>query len=131
MFRMIFGLGSETSLVKKGLIHGASSCPESGMTPINYEWKWYSLLLPRLESTAKRLANDDPLGIGDKGSVIAYAATGTHSAAELSAVTQRRENTYEAQNSVFFAIMDSEGEVLPTLDMTGWGIDFSGNGDID
>nr|WP_320013178.1 prepilin-type N-terminal cleavage/methylation domain-containing protein [uncultured Desulfobulbus sp.] len=131
MFRMVFGLGTETSLVAKGLIHGPSTCPESGMAPINYEWKWYSLLLPRLEATAKRLVSDDPLGIGGDGPVTAYAATGTHTAAELSAVTRRTENTYEAQNSVFFAIMDSEGEVLPTVDMSGWGLDLNNNGNID
>jgi len=44
LFRMAFGLGDETSLVKRGLIFGPSTCPESGMDPVNYDWKWYSLL---------------------------------------------------------------------------------------
>lgn len=131
LFRMVFGLGIETSLVIKGLIHSPSTCPESGLLPINYEWKWYSLLLPRLEATANRLAANDPLGMGGKGSVTAYATTGSHAAAALTAVTRRTVDTYTAQNPAFFAVMDSEGEVLPTVDMIGWGLDLNGNGDID
>ncbi len=131
MFRMVFGLGTETSLVKKGVIHGPSTCPESGLAPINYEWKWYSLLLPRLTATANRLSGDDPLATGGRGPVTAYAATGSHVAAELAAVTRRTVETYAAQARAVFAVMAREGAVLPTGAMSGWGIDLDGDGDID
>lgn len=131
LFRMVFGLGTETSLVTRGLIHGPSTCPESGLAPINYEWKWYSLMLPRLEATARRLAADDPLGLGGQGSVTAYAATGSRTGAQLTGTARRTVATYAPQHQAFFAVMDSEGEVMPTLDMKGWGLDFDDDGDID
>lgn len=131
LFRMAFGLGVETSLVKNGVIHGPSTCPESGMDPVNYEWKWYSLLLPRLQATAKRLENDDPIAGGNDGLVTVYAVSGNTVSAALSGVYRREVTTYPAQNPAFFAVMDSEGEVFPTLDMEGWGLDFDGNGDVD
>jgi len=130
-FRMVFGLGDETSLMEKGLIFGPSTCPESGMNPVNFEWKWYSLLLPRLQATAKRLEADDPLGSGNSGLVTAYAVAGKAAAPELTGVYRRETTVYPAQNRAFFAVMDSEGEVFPTLDMEGWGVDFDGSGDVD
>ncbi|MGI6656188.1 MAG: type II secretion system protein [Desulfobulbus sp.] len=131
LFRMVFGLGTETSLVTKGMAHGPSTCPESGLAPINYEWKWYSLLLPRLKATANRLAQDDPLGVGGAGPVTAYAVSGRHAATALTTATRRTVDTYTAQPRAFFAVMDSEGEVLPTVDMQGWGLDLNGDGNID
>ncbi len=130
LFRMVFGLGTETSLMTKSLMHGPSTCPESGLAPINYEWKWYSLLLPRLEATARRLMSDDPLGTGTNGPVTAFATTGTRPATEMTATTRRTVTTYTAQNRTFFAVLDSGGAVLPTVDMTGWGLDLDNNGDI-
>ena len=47
------------------------------------------------------------------------------------AVTRRTVETYAPQHRAFFAVMDSEGEVLPTVDMKGWGLDLNANGDID
>jgi prepilin-type N-terminal cleavage/methylation domain-containing protein len=129
MFRLVFGLGPETSLIKRGLDHGASTCPESGLAPINYEWKWYCLLLPRLKATEERLTADDPLG--GSGSLTAYAVDGAHLAASLATAARREVDAYAAQNKAFFAVLDSEGAVTPTVDMTGWGIDFDANGDID
>lgn len=131
LFRMAFGLGQETSLVKSGMIFGPSTCPESGMNPVNYDWMWYSLLLPRLQATAKRLEADDPLGSGDSGLVTAYAVAGKAAAPELTGVYRRETALYPAQNRAFFAVMDSEGEVFPTLDMEGWGVDFDEDGGVD
>lgn len=129
MFRLVFGLGPETSLIQRGLIHGASTCPESGLAPINYEWKWYSLLLPRLKATQDRLRVDNPLGAPD-GLLTAYAVEGMPAAAALATAARREVDAYAAQNKAFFAVLDSEGAVTPTVDMTGWGIDFNADGDI-
>lgn len=130
LFRMVFGLGSETSLIKNGQVHGAPTCPESGQDPINYEWKWYSLLLPRLKATAQRLRLDNPLGTSSNGTITAYAAEGVLPGAALTTAARRTLDAYEAQHPAFFAILDSEGLIHPSVDMTGWGIDFNADGDI-
>jgi len=96
MFRLVFGLGPETSLIKRGLIHGASTCPESGLAPINYEWTWYSLLLPRLKATQDRLRADDPLGAAG-GMITDYAVEGMPAAAALATAARREVNAYAAR----------------------------------
>ena len=130
LFRLVFGLGPESSLVTNGQTHGASTCPESGQDPINYEWKWYSLLLPRLHATEQRLRTDNPLGPITNGTVAAYAAQGPLPGAALTRAARRTLDAYEAQHPAFFALLDSEGLVHPNVDLTGWGIDFNADGDI-
>jgi len=131
MFRILLGLGAESSLVTSGQIQGAATSPESTQTPGNHEWRWYSLLLPRLKATENRLRADNPLGAATNGTVTVYAVNGAHDASALTTVTRRTVDAYEAQHPAFFAVLDSEGVVDPTVDMTGWGIDFNANGAID
>ena len=128
VFRLVFGLGPETSLIKDGLIHNASTCPESGLQPINYVWQWYGLTLPRLAATAARLQNDDPLG--NSGLVTAYHVSGSRTAAGLATTKQRQFSLYEEQDSAFFSVMDAEGVIHPDDEPGLWGMDFNNNGDI-
>lgn len=130
MFRILLGLGAESSLVTSGQIQGAATSPESTQAPVNHEWRWYGLLLPRLKATEKRLRADNPLGMATNGTVTAYAVNGAHDAAALTKVTSRTVDAYKAQHPAFFAVLDSEGVVDPTVDMTGWGVDFNADGDI-
>jgi len=71
------------------------------------------------------------MGGANDGLVTAYAVAGSAVSTGLSWVYRREVATYPAQNRAFFAVMDSEGEVFPALDMEGWGVDFDGNGDVD
>ncbi len=128
LFRMVFGLGPETSLVKKGLVHNASTCPESGLVPINHVWQGYSLLLPRLAATERRLKTDDPLE--NQGVLTAYGVTGTRDPAQLTGALRRTVDAYARQDPAFFEVMDSEGATHPRGEMTGWGLDFDGDGEI-
>ena len=130
MFRILFGLGPETSLIKDGIIANAGTCPESRMDPINYVWKWYGLLLPRLDATVARLQNDDPLGVGGSGEVTAYGISGTRTTPELQTVLRRNVELYQNQHRAFFAILDAEGATLPGDEPAGWGIDFDASTDI-
>lgn len=129
LFRMVFGLGPETSLIKRGLVHNASTCPESGLVPINHVWQWYSLLVPRLAATERRLKTDDPLDTG--GTVTGYGVTGAKTAEQLVFAIQRTVDAYARQDRSFFEVMDAEGAGHPGGKMTGWGLDFNGNGAID
>lgn len=112
-------------------MQGASTYPESGQDPINYEWKWYSLLLPRLHATENRLRADNPLSAVSNGTITAYAAEGAQPSTALTTAARRTLDPYAAQHQAFFVLLDSEGLVHPNADMTGWGIDFNANGAID
>ncbi len=130
MFRILLGLGPESSLVTSGQIQGAAASPESTQAPVNHEWRWYSLLLPRLKATENRLRADNPLGATTNGTLTVYAVNGARDAAGLATIARRKVDAYEAQQPSFFAVLDSEGVVDPAVDMTGWGIDFNADGDI-
>lgn len=130
LFRILLGLGSETSLIADGLSFNAPTCPESGLKPINYVWQYYSLMLPRLAATEKRLRRDDPLGLGS-GAVIAYGVLGAQDAGRLSAVMRRGVDVYAGQHPAFFSLMDAEGRTRPGGEMVGWGLDFNGDGNVD
>jgi len=55
--RMIFGLGPESELVASGIVNNAAHCPGSIQNADNFSFGEYYLILPRLEATAKRLAD--------------------------------------------------------------------------
>ncbi|MBM9536571.1 type II secretion system protein [Desulfobulbus alkaliphilus] len=129
LFRMLFGLGTETSLVRDGMVFNAPTCPESGLRPINYGWQYYSLVLPRLAATSARLEEVDPLGSG--GQVTAYAVSGRHEAAALQTVMRRTVQVYQPQRRGFFSVMDAEGGMWTRDEPPTWGIDINGNGAID
>lgn len=128
LFRIVLGLGQETSLIRDGLVFNAPTCAESGMRPINYVWQYYSLLLPRLAATAQRLRTDLPLG--PSGELTAYGTVGDRTAPELTATLRRTVDVYAGQHRAFFAVMDAEGATRPGGDLIGWGLDFDGNGDV-
>jgi hypothetical protein len=135
LFRMVFGLGGDTSLIRDGMIYNAPTCAESGLDPINYAWKWYSLLLPRLKATQERLLVEDPLNslgiIEPKGVLTAYAVHGKKSADQLNTAARRSEDVYARQHHSFFVLLDAEGATRPGVDMTGWGLDLNNNGAIE
>jgi hypothetical protein len=132
MFRVVLGLGPETSLIRDGLVFNAPTCPESGMKPMNYVWKYYSVLLPRLAATGDRLRADLPLGgpAGATGELTAYGVQGAKTSAELTATMRRDVAVYGRQDRTFFSVMDAEGAIYPDNNTIGWGIDFNDDGDI-
>ena len=75
--------------------------------PINYVWKWYSLVLPRLKATSNRLNADLPLG--PTGEFTIYAASGARTAAQLATARRVVVDLYEAQPRAFFGIMCARG----------------------
>jgi len=130
LFRILLGLGPETSLIADGLAFNAPTCPESGMKPVNYVWQYYSLMLPRLAATESRLRQDDPLGLGG-GTVVAYGVRGARDAGQLAGAMRRAGDVYARQHPAFFSLMDAEGQTRPGGEMVGWGVDFNGDGDVD
>jgi prepilin-type N-terminal cleavage/methylation domain-containing protein len=129
LFRILLGLGAETSLIADGLAFNAPTCPESGMKPINYVWQYYSLMLPRLAATESRLRQDDPLGLGS-GTVVAYGVRGAKDGGQLSGAMRRGIDVYARQHPAFFSLMDAEGQTRPGGEMVGWGLDFNGDGNV-
>lgn len=130
MFRIMFGLGPDASLVTNGLIQGAAISPESTMADSDHAWRWYILLLPRLKATEKRLRDNNPLSTATNGTVTVYAVNGPQDAASLSAVVSRHVDAYAAQHPLFFAVLDCEGTIDHFMDLNGWGIDFNADGEI-
>ncbi len=127
-FRILFGLGTETQLIKDGVLHNASTCPESLTDPINYVWKWYSLVLPRLKATSNRLKADMPLGASAEFNM--YAASGGKVSAQLTTVRRAAFDLYASHPKAFFGIMCARGDTLPESEERAWGIDFNGDGDV-
>jgi prepilin-type N-terminal cleavage/methylation domain-containing protein len=129
-FCMVFGLGPESDLIKRGYIFNASVCPHGISKPRNFDYAWYSLVLPRLSATSRRLATDNPLG---SNTFTSYAMDSATSAApaDLALVKARETNLYEAQNPAFFTVINSIGEKFHPSSGTGfWGLDFDSDGDI-
>ena len=130
-FCMVFGLGPESDLIKKGYIVNGSLCPHGTVEPRNYDYAWYSLVLPRLSATAARLEADDPLGAS--GTFTAFAMDTPMAAASgaLTLVRSRTSDLYQAQDPTFFTVINSIGEKFHPSSGNGfWGIDFDGDGDI-
>lgn len=130
LFRIVFGLGPETSLIKNGMVFNASTCPESGLNPINYVWQWYGLLLPRLNATVTRLQTDNPSNVCSNGALTAYGVTGTQTTTELQIALRRSVEICQGQERAFFAVLDAEGATLPGDELKGWGIDFDVDANI-
>lgn len=131
LFRILLGLGTETSLVRDGMVFNAPTCPESGLRPSNYVWQYYSLVLPRLAATSARLRDEDPLALLVAGQITAYAIGGRHPAAALQTVMRRTVNVYQPQHRAFFSLMDAEGTMWTRDEPPIWGIDLNGDGNID
>ncbi|MCG8642521.1 MAG: type II secretion system GspH family protein [Desulfobacterales bacterium] len=129
-FCMVFGLGPESDLIKKGYIVNASICPHGANEPRNFDFAWYSLVLPRLAATSRRLGTDDPLGADTFTSFAMENASGTD-AAGLSLAKVRETHLYQAQDPSFFTVINSSGEKFqPSSGSRFWGIDFDADGDI-
>jgi prepilin-type N-terminal cleavage/methylation domain-containing protein len=129
-FRLVLGLGPESDLVQRGYVFNAPACPAATTRPVNYDYKWYSLVLPRLSATRARLLAHDPLG---GGSHTAYHldSRSRAAAAALDLVKQRAVNLYESQDPAFFTIINSEGEEFHPSEAEGyWGLDFNGDGHV-
>lgn len=129
LFRILLGLGPETTLITNDVVQNAATYPEGGAGPLNYAWEYYNLLLPRLLATEHRLSNDDPLA--DGGDVTAYAVNGEAGTVELAVARKRTVNVYDRQPEAFFTVMDAEGATRPNGETVDWGIDFEGDGAID
>lgn len=129
-FCMVFGLGPESELVKKGYIFNASTCPHGIAEPRNFDFAWYSLVIPRLKATSSRLKNDDPLGT-DTFTSFAMDRSTSADASDLSLAKARETNLYQAQNPAFFTVINSiGGKFHPSSGAGFWGIDFDADGDI-
>jgi len=131
IFRILFGLGPETTLVTNDVVHNAATYPGSS-PPLNYAWNYYSLLLPRLLATQQRLNQDDPLAgtSAAGGDVTAYTVAGDADAADLATARTRTVNVYDRQPEAFFTVMDAEGATRPNGETVDWGIDFNGDGAV-
>jgi len=131
LFRILLGLGPETSLLRDGMVFNAPTCPESGLVPLNYAWAYYGLLLPRLAATEQRLRGEDPLAPAlSGGEVTAYAGGGSRDAAALQGVMRRSDGIYGRQHPAFFSILDAEGQAWLEGEPPLWGLDFDGDGAI-
>lgn len=128
MFRIVLGLGPECELVTNGMVHNVPLCLETSLGPVNYGWKFYSLLLPRLQATAQRLVADNPLGSGE---LTAYGVVRVADSTALASARKRLVDVYSRQHHSFFEVMDARGNTRPGPDMMGWGLDFNTNGAIE
>ena len=130
-FCMIFGLGPESDLIKKGYIANGSTCPHWFSDPRNFDYAWYSLVLPRLSATSARLEADQPLGADGLFTSYALETDASMASAELARVKTRSVNLYQAQDPAFFTVINSIGEKFhPSSGAGFWGIDFDADGDI-
>jgi hypothetical protein len=128
LFRIVFGLGPETVPARGGLAFHAATGPQSTLRPLDAVWPYFSLLLPRLKATTQGLELNPPAALGS-GDLTAYRVRG--SAADTSRIMRRTVNVYARQHPAFFAVMAPEGSTRPQGDLSGWGLDFNGNGAID
>lgn len=60
MYRMVFGLGPDCSLVTEGFTQNAALCPGGIQNADNVNYNYYTLILPRLQSTIDRLTATEP-----------------------------------------------------------------------
>ena len=129
-FCMVFGLGPESDLIKKGYIVNASLCPHGITAPRNFDYAWYSLVLPRLSATSNRLKTDDPLTGGEFTTYALETAFGAD-AGELIQAKTRTTNLYQTQDPALFTVINAIGEKFhPTSGAGYWGIDFNRDGNI-
>ncbi|NDY73632.1 hypothetical protein DO021_17955 [Desulfobacter hydrogenophilus] len=129
-FCIVFGLGPESDLINEGYIFNASTCPHGISAPRNFDYAWYSLVLPRLSATSNRLETDNPLG-SDLFTSFAMDSSTSATVADLSLAKARETNLYEAQDPAFFTVINSIGEKFhPSSGAGFWGIDFDSDGDI-
>ena len=129
-FCMVFGLGPESDLIRRGYIANASICPHGITKPRNFDYAWYSLVLPRLKATSNRLKNDNPLGT-DRFTSFAMDRSSGAQASDLSLAKVRETHLYQAQDPAFFTVINSMGEKFHPSSGNGyWGIDFDADGDI-
>ncbi len=129
-FCILFGLGPESELIKQGYMFNASVCPHGITEPHNFDYAWYSLVIPRLSATSMRLEQDNPLG-ADTFTSFAMDTSSSAEASDLSIAKVREINLYEAQDPAFFTVINAIGEKFhPSSGASFWGIDFNDNGDI-
>lgn len=58
MYRIVLGVGPDSSLLKEGLISAAGLCPGGLQHPDNILYNYYNLVLPRLQATVDRVEAD-------------------------------------------------------------------------
>ena len=129
-FCIVFGLGPENDLINQGYLFNASTCPHGIFGQRNFDYAWYSLVLPRLSATSNRLETDNPLS-SDIFTSFAMDSSTSATVADLSLAKAREINLYEAQSPAFFTVINSIGEKFhPSSGAGFWGIDFDSDGDI-
>lgn len=63
MYRMVFGLGPDSSLVTGGYVQNAAGCPGGLQNSENVTYNYYCLIAPRLQSTVDRLTLTTDTGL--------------------------------------------------------------------
>ena len=137
--RIVFGMGTECSLITSGIISNAAHCPGGIQNADNVNYNDYNLIIPRLEATAARMdatADDLPAVITDNDAVtdglqvntVAYDETPvTVPYAIVANLENLRLRTFtidEAQETWQFATQCPEGHMYPADDEEFWGIDL-------
>lgn len=69
MYRMVFGLGPDNALVTGGFTQNAALCPGGIQNTDNVNYNYYTLILPRLQSTIDALTGIEPtlIAVADAG----------------------------------------------------------------
>ena len=139
--RIVLGLGTESGLVKDGIIANAAHCPGGLQNADNATYNDYNIVLPRLEATAARMVDAtgaNITGAGDAtGDVVAVAYDDNEPSTDYAVVgnsdnyRKRTFNIVEAQEAWQFATVCPEGHMYPEDDNEFWAVDVDNSGNIE
>jgi hypothetical protein len=143
--RIVFGMGPESALVKDGVISNAAHCPGGIQNADNATYNDYNLILPRLEATAKRIADttvgatviNDDFDTATEGVQVRAVCYDDEPAAGYDMITNtdnlkfRIATISEAQAAHFYATQCPEGHMYPEDDGEFWGVSLNGDAILD
>ncbi|MCW7754066.1 type II secretion system GspH family protein [Desulfobotulus sp. H1] len=110
--RIFFGVGTDSDLVKEGMISTAGLCP-TGLNDEQITWNHYGILLPRLEATVERLEASATANLASLENIVAKANGGVY----------RVFNLLKEQKGFEFVTQCPEGHMYPeSEDFEEWTI---------
>lgn len=76
IYRIAFGIGPDSELVTEGFVQRAALCPGGIQNADNVTYNYYSIIMPRLQSTIDSLGATEPrlIAVGDAASAGAFTA---------------------------------------------------------
>jgi prepilin-type N-terminal cleavage/methylation domain-containing protein len=136
--RIVLGFGPENGLVTSGIVANAAHCPGGIQNADNVTYNDYNIVLPRLEATAARFADDGDIaaaGLADLEELVAvaydeYPGDGYVIADNDDNLKVRTFDISAAQEKWQYATQCPEGHMFPADDEEFWGIDIGDNGEI-